>query len=127
MTTSLLEALQPVLNTLAAGGAFYATNPTQPQPTDANGYPLPYIIYLDIVSVDNVSLQGASNVQTTRIQVDIFAPYPLTTQSIRAACDSALYTAFQAVPLSSRGEYEDTVKLYRVIREYSIAYDESAT
>ena len=127
MTTSLLETLQPVLDPLAPGGAFYATNGTQPVQADGTGYVKPYIVYLDIISLDNVSLQGASGLQTTRIQVDIFAARALDAQAIRKTVDAALDAAFTTVPLTSRGEFEDAVKLYRVIREYSISYDESAT
>lgn len=127
MTTSLLEALLPVLAPLAAGGAHYLTNDTQPTAADGAGYAKPYIVFTDIVSSDNVTLSGATNTQNTLLQVDIFAPRALDAQAIKKAADAALFAAFKAVPLRSQGRYEDPVRLARVIREYSIWYDESAT
>lgn len=127
MTTSLLEALVPILDPLATGGAHFSVNDNEPLPRDVNGYVKPYIVFSEVISTDNVSLGGPTGLQNTRLQVDIFAPRALDAHVIRKAVEAALPAAFTTVPLTSQSLYEDAIKLHRVIREFSIWYDESAT
>ncbi len=123
---SLLTEIQAVLSPLAAGGSWYASNTTQPLAVGADGQVLPYIVWQRIVSVDNVSLSGPSGLQQTRIQIDIFAPRIMDAEAIRVAMDAALLVAgFPVIPESLQDFYDDAAKLFRVMREFSVWYDES--
>jgi len=117
---SLIQDLQALLEPIAAGGAFYAFNTTEPLARDAGGIK-PYIVWQRIVSVDNNTLSGPSNVQNTRIQVDIFAPRIADAEAIRVAVDDSLVnSAITVIPQSTQDLYEEPVKLFRIIREYSV-------
>ena len=111
--TTLIEDLQAVLNPLAANGAFYGMNTLQPPQ-------YPYISWQRIVSTPNVSLQGPSLAQSTRVQMNIYAQRI----SDAAAIETALEAAMQAcsivnVPVLSMDLYEPEVRAFRVIKEYS--------
>lgn len=111
----LVQDLQALLVTLApAGGVFYGANTTEP-PT------YPYIVWQRITSTTNVSMGGASATQNTRIQIDIMSQ----TIPEATAIETALETAFAAssivnVPISSQDIYEDLVRAFHVMKEYSI-------
>lgn len=113
--TTLVEDVVARLQTLApAGGVWYAIN-TQEPPV------YPYIVVTRVVSTPNVSLQGPSDLQNTRVQIDILA--------LQASQAIALETALEAsmtswsvinVPLSSQDSFEEPVRAFRVIKDYSI-------
>lgn len=107
------EVVQAALAQCAAGGAF---QDIAPQGTQA-----PYIVWTEIVSTTNNSLDGASNIQNTRVQVDVYAK----TQADRRATANAVKTAMAAianqnVQISSQNQYEQDVKLFRAILDYSV-------
>lgn len=112
---TLRQQLAGALNPLVAGGAWYQINTSEP-------CVYPFIVFTRIVSTTNVSLQGASDLQNTRVQVDIFLRDPSTLETLEKAVDAAIAAAFPntSIPISTQDLYEDAVKAYRSLREYSI-------
>ena len=112
--TSLVQDLQALLGPLAAGGAHYAACTVQPVPSE-------YIVWLRVVSTANVSLSGPSNLQNTRIQIDVFAASPERMEAIADAVRAAFKAStITNVPGSSQDTYEEPVRLFRSILEYSV-------
>lgn len=113
--TTLLQDLQTVLAPVTPGGAWYQVNESQPPVT-------PYVVYSRVISTTNNSLQGPSNLQNTRVQVDVYAR---TMQLAEAAADAA-DVAMRAGPwascvqVSATDMYEAEVRLYRVVRDFSL-------
>ena len=111
----LIEDLSALLGPLnPAGGVWYGANTAQPPV-------YPYIVFQRVVSTANVSMNGPSDVQNTRVQIDIYA----LRISEAAALDSALDAAFAGaalvnVPISSQDFYEDMVKAFRISRDFSV-------
>lgn len=117
--TTLAETLQAVLDPLAAGGSWFLEN-TQDPPT------YPYIVWTNVVSSTNATLNGASDLQNTRVQIDLFH-----TSSISGAAqalgqlETAVRNALAAsslvnVPLSSYDMSVPEVRAYRRVLEFSI-------
>jgi hypothetical protein len=124
---SLIIDVQAILNGCADGGAWYGVDSAQPLVLASDGTVAPYIVWQRIVSTDNVTLAGPTNLQNTRIQVDILAPRIGDAENVRQAVDTALQAAgFPVIPLSSQDLYEPAVKLFRIMREYSLWYDDNA-
>lgn len=114
MSSTLLEDLQALLNPLCAGGACYGGR------TDGT-VPSEYIVWLRISSPSNVNLSGASDLQNTLVQIDVFSDTPDRTEQIADAIRSAFRASgITNVPLSSRDEFEAPVLKYRQIIEYSV-------
>jgi len=110
---SLQTVLQAALSSLAAGGAH--------QDIALQGTVAPYIVWSEVVSTTNNSLQGASNTQNTRIQIDCYA----ATQTARKTLADAVVAAMAAlslgnVQISSQNVYESDVKLFRSILDFSV-------
>lgn len=112
--TTLIEDLQALLNPLSTGGSHYAVNETEPPV-------YPFIVFQRIVSTANVNLSGVSDMQNTRVQIDIYA----RKISEATAIETALEAAFAAssitnVPISSQDLYEDVVKAFRISKDFSV-------
>jgi hypothetical protein len=110
----LIEDLGYLLNPLASGGAWYMVNTTEPPV-------YPFIVFSRISSTPNVTLDGPSDLQNTRFQIDIYSAQISEAQRI----DAALSTAMQAwatknVPLSAHDMYEDAPRVYRLVRDFSV-------
>jgi hypothetical protein len=98
---------------LATGGVF--------QTTAKQGVAAPYIVWDEIISTTNNTLNGASNIQNTRIQVDCYAKTPDTRRTLRDAVTTAMAAAtFKNVQLTSQHAFEADVKLYRAILDFSV-------
>ena len=113
--TTLVEDMQTLLSTLgAAGGSWYANNTTEP-PT------YPFIVFNRVSSTPNVTLDGPSDLQNTRFQIDIFALQISQAVALESALNAAMaaWSVFN-VPLSSQDMYEDTVRAFRVSKDYSV-------
>ncbi len=124
--STLVELVQALLDPVSPGGAWYAVNTTEPLALDVNGAVQPYIVWQEIVSTDNVSMGGPSDLQNTRIQVDVYAPRIATATALTKAVDAALLaSSLTVVPLSNQPVYEEPVRLWRRIRDYSIWHVES--
>lgn len=113
--STLIEDVGAVIATLApAGGVWYSVN-TQESPQ------YPYIVYQRISSTANVSLLGASDMQNTRVQIDIYAQQISQAASLETALEAVFAaSAISNVPLTSQDFYEDSVKAFRVSKDYSI-------
>ena len=112
--TTLIEDLQALLNPLASGGSWYGVNTAQPAT-------FPYIVFSRVVSVPNVSLRGPSDLQNTRVQIDIFSRGIAEAVSIEAALEAAMNAwAVINLPLSGFDLFEDEIRAYRVSKDYSI-------
>jgi thiosulfate reductase cytochrome b subunit len=110
---SLETNLQTLLNPLATGGAY--------QDIARQGVVAPFIVWLLVTSTTNNSLQGASNVQNTRVQIDIYAATQAARQTLADAVVAAMAAAsFSNVQLSSQNLYEAEVKLFRSILDFSV-------
>ena len=113
--TTLVQDVQAVLATLApAGGVWYAVNTTEPPV-------YPYILWIRVASTPNVSLAGPSNLQNTRIQIDIFSRQVSELLAMESALEAAMAASgLQNVPLSSMDLYEEPVRAYRASKDYSV-------
>lgn len=112
--TTLIEDLRALLQPLVAGGAWPVVNEQQPPV-------YPYIVFTRITSPFNVTLSGPSDLQNTRVQIDIFARRITEANAIAEAVDAAMVTwNHQNVPLDSRDSFEDPVRAYRITRDYSV-------
>jgi hypothetical protein len=108
----MLTATEPTL--APAGGVWYAVNTTEPPV-------YPYILWIRVASPPNVSLSGPSNLQNTRIQIDIFSRQVSELLGLESALEAAMVaSALQNVPLNSQNLYEEPVRAYRVTKDYSI-------
>ena len=111
---TVIEDLRAVLNPLAANGAWYGLNSTEPPA-------FPFIVFSRVSSTPNVALGGQSNVQNTRFQIDIYSRQISEAASIENALEAAMSSwSTQNVPLSSRDVYEGDVKAFRIIKDYSV-------
>lgn len=113
--TTLVEDINTLLATLApAGGVSYAINEAQ-QPV------YPYIVWTRIASTPNVSLTGVSAMQNTHIQIDILSRTIATGVALETALESLFAAAsIMNVPISSLDHYEDSVRAFRIIKDYSV-------
>lgn len=116
---SLFEDIQAALVGCAApGGAWYAVNTSEV--ANGPGTSAPFIVWQRIVSTDNVSLLGPSNLQNTRFQVDVFAPRIADAVALMDTVEAAMLAApISAIPVSSQDLYEEPVKLFRISRDFS--------
>lgn len=113
--SSIQEQLVAQLNGVAAGG-IWAIIAKQ-------GASLPYITYQRITNTTNNVLAGNGNppVENTRIQIDVWGTTYAEAQAIAAAVKAAMLAwAVQNVLLLDYDLYEQDVKIYRVLLEYSI-------
>jgi hypothetical protein len=116
MATSLLDDLQTVLAALVpSGGAHYQVN-VKKLPV------LPYIVYMRIVSVPNVTLQGSSALQNTHFQIDIYSKGIAAAEAISKALLPALEAGpwKSVVERASRDMYDFEARLSRISRDFSI-------
>lgn len=115
MTTTLVQDIYTALAALApTGGVHVSIN-------ESESGVFPYIVFQRIVSSENVSLGGPSNLQNTRVQVDVFHRQYSAAASLAALVRAALLAAFPTcVPLTSFDVYEDPVKAHRVSADFSI-------
>ena len=123
--TTLVEEINAALSALApAGGVWVMVN-------TAESGAFPYIVFQRIVSTTNASLGGPSNVQNTRVQVDVFDRQYRNAASLAAQVQASLLATFSSypkscVPISAFDGYEEAIKAYRVSADFSIWYDESS-
>ncbi len=107
------QQLQAVLAPLVGGASF--------PNLAAQGTPAPYIVYQRIHSETNNQLQGPSDLQNTRIQIDAYASTYAGVQQLAASIRSSMKTAaFTNVQLSEQDFYELDVRLHRISLDYSL-------
>lgn len=114
MATTLIEDLQAVLAPLATGGAHYGGCLVQPVPDE-------YLVWLRVVSVPNVTFDGPSDLQNTRVQVDAIAKTVARAAELADAVTTALLASgLTVVPLETQDMFEEEVRRWRVISDYSV-------
>jgi hypothetical protein len=110
------QQIQAVLSAMAlAGGAWQQINTTEP--------PIyPYIVWTNVVSTTNNNLQGASDLQNTRLQVDVYSRQASERATVADAAVAAMTAGpFDAcIQLSSQDLYESEVRAFRRILEFSV-------
>ena len=81
----------------------------------------PYIVYQRIVSITHNNLQGPSDLQNTRVQIDAYAKTYAQAQQIASDIRLAmLAAAFTNLQISEQDFFETEVRLHRVSLDYSI-------
>ncbi len=113
--TVLLQDLQAALAPIAVGGAWYAVNEAQP-PVQ------PFIVYDRVISTTNNNLAGPSNLQNTRVQVDVFAKTIAQAESIGRQVVAAMQAGpwNSVINLTSRDFYEAEIRAHRVSLDFSV-------
>ena len=112
--TTLIEDIQALLNPLAAGGAWYAVNTSEPPV-------FPYIVWQRIVSTSNNTFAGPSDLQNTRIQIDVYALKVSDMSAIETSIEVVMAGAsIKNVLLSSEDLYESELRAYRCSKDYSV-------
>jgi hypothetical protein len=113
--SSLIQDVQAKLVSLnPAGGVFYGINTTEPPV-------YPFIVWQRVVSNANAVLQGPSDLQNTRVQVDIYSRSLQQAAQLETALEAAMAAwSVQNVPISSVDVYEEEVRAYRITKDYSI-------
>lgn len=112
---ALIEDVGALLAALApAGGVWYAAKTKQEAV-------YPYIVFQRVISVANVTLGGPSNLQNTRLQIDLYGDTLSALVALETALEAAMAAwAVQNVPLTSQDLYEEEVGLYRISKDFSI-------
>lgn len=115
---TLLQLIHTELNPLATGKAWYSVNEAQA----ASGEdPYPFIVVQRVGSDPNVSLQGASNLQNTRLSIEIHARTILEADALKRSVEAAMAEwTVTNVPLSSLDIFEEAVGVHRIVMDYSI-------
>lgn len=113
--TTLIQDVQALLESVgAAGGAWYAANTINP-PT------FPFIAWQRIVSTDNNTLSGPSDLQNTRIQVEAVSRSNLEADALMNQIEAAfLASTIAHVRITSQDIYEEAIRAVRVVREFSV-------
>jgi hypothetical protein len=115
---TLIEQLHTELNTLAAGSSWYSVNEAQASSTED---PYPFIVVQRVGGDPNATMDGISELQNTRIQIDIHARTILQADTIRRQVEDAMAVwTLQNVPLSSLDLFDEAARVHRVVLDYSI-------
>lgn len=113
--TTLIQDIQALLETLEpAGGVWHGANTT--------GEPVyPFIVWSRVSSPSNVSLGGPSDLQNTRIQIDLFDRNVGALDTLAKALDAAMAAwSVQNVRISTFDSYEEPVRAFRVSKDFSV-------
>lgn len=111
---TLAETIQALLDPLASGGAWFMEN-TQDPPT------FPYIVWFYAPSTTNVSLSGPSDLQNTRVQVDLYAQNAQGLQTLEASLRSAMQaSSLTNIPLTSFDASVPELRAFRRVLEFSV-------
>jgi hypothetical protein len=115
---TLIEQLHSELNTLASGSSWYSVNDAQ---ASSNEDPYPFIVVQRVGNEPNNTMDGMSELQNTRIQIDIHARTILQADDIRRQVEEAMEVwTLQNVPLSSLDLFDEAARVHRVVLDYSV-------
>lgn len=115
---TLLEQINTELTGLVAGNAWYSVNEAQ---AATNEDPYPFITVQRVGSDPLVTLQGMSELQNTRIQIDIHARTILEADAIRRQVESTMAAwTLQNVPLSSLDLFDEAAQVHRIVMDFSV-------
>jgi hypothetical protein len=111
---TLAETIQALLDPLATGGAWFMDN-TQDPPA------FPYIVWLYATSSTNVTLSGPSDLQNTRLQIDLYDKSAQGLQTLEAGVRSAMQASgLTNVPLTSFDASVPELRAFRRVMEFSV-------
>lgn len=111
---ALLTQLQSLLQPLAVGGAWPMVNTAEPPV-------YPFIVYQRVVSISNDTFDGPSDLQSTRVQVDVYSRSVSEVDAIGTAVANAFADwSVPNSPLSSADLSDPVVKAYRTTQDFSI-------
>lgn len=114
MTTFVQDLVTALNTTSPAGGVWNAINTAEPAV-------FPYLVFLRVVSTTNNALGGPSDLQNTRVQIDVFDRSYSGADTLARQAKAVLLSAFPAaVELSGFDVYEDAVKAFRISADFSI-------
>lgn len=82
-----MQQITAALGPLAAGGAWPGQNTIQPPV-------YPYITFFRVIRANNLSLEGPSNVQPTRVQIDCISRHYSEAASVSLAVRAAMLAGF---------------------------------
>lgn len=118
MTTTLVQDVYTALKTLApAGGVWNSINTSEPAELAA----VPYVVFMRVVSTTNNTLSGPSDLQNTRVQIDVFDRTYSSAAALADQIASAMATTFPTcIQISTFDQYEPAVKAYRVSADFSV-------
>jgi hypothetical protein len=113
--TTLVQDIKTLLDTLTpAGGTWYQVNTTEPPV-------YPFIVFNRIFTPLNVAFDGPSDLQNTRVQIDIYSQSVAESVAIETTLEAAMLAwSVSNVPLSSQDTYEPDIKARRIIKDYSV-------
>ena len=109
----ILEQMQAVLAPLVAGRSY--------PNLAAQDAVAPYLVYQRIVSPTLNTLQGASDLQNTRVQIDAYAKTYSAVQILATQVRAAMQAAgFVNLQITEQDFLEIDARLHRVSLDYSI-------
>lgn len=115
---TLLEQINTELSPLATGKAWYSVNEAQ---AATNEDPYPFITVQRVGSDPIVTMQGPSELQNTRIQIDIHARSILEADALKRQVEATMAAwTLQNVPLSSVDLFDEVARVHRIVLDYSI-------
>lgn len=110
---TLEEQVYAILAPLTVGGAWPLVA--------AQGVAVPYIIYSDVISATENTLQGATDLQNSRMQLDGYAGSYAAMKALGRVIDTAMASSSLInVKLSEQNFFEADTRLYRVSLDYSL-------
>lgn len=81
----------------------------------------PYLVYQRVVSPTHNTLQGATDLQNTRVQIDAYAKTYSAVQMLAAQVRAAMQAAgFVNLQITEQDFFEIDARLHRVSLDYSI-------
>lgn len=109
------EDIQAVLESVApAGGVWYGENTGQ-------AVTFPFITWMFVVATENVALEGPSDLQNYRIQVDVLSTNAAQCLALHRQARAAMIAPpLSAVPLQAQDLPEDAIRVYRKSQDFSI-------
>lgn len=81
----------------------------------------PYLTFQVVSNVPTVSLDGPSNLENRRVQIDVWADTYGAAKSLEATIKTTMQgSSFVNIPLLTQDFYEEETKLYRVSMDFSV-------
>lgn len=114
---TLTEQVQAALNPVTPGGCFYGVNTKELNELTV----YPFLVFIKVVSTVNNTLAGPTDIQNTRIQVDLYNDTIAGIEQYGPLVVAAMAAAFpQSIQLSSDDAYESEVRVFRRVTHFSV-------
>lgn len=108
---SILTDIKTAVGALVSGRCYPLNAPEKPT--------APYAVYFQVANAPEVTMETAIPIENTRVQVDVYAKTYAEAQTLAGATRTAMM-GLGAVPLLHADLFEQEVKLYRVVQDFSI-------